>query len=38
MGAIGITFTGVEMALKLLSLALAIGYTAWKWRKDSKQK
>ena len=26
-----ITFANVEVALKLASLILAIGYTAWKW-------
>lgn len=29
--AIGLTFTNVEWTLKITSLLLAIGYTAWKW-------
>lgn len=29
--AIGITFTNVELFLKIASLLLAIGYTSWKW-------
>lgn len=29
--AIGVTFTNVEMFLKIASLVLAIGYTTWKW-------
>jgi len=36
--AIGITFTDVENVLKIVSLLLAIGYTAWKWRSESKKK
>jgi len=29
--AIGLSFTNIELALKIVSLSLAIGYTAWKW-------
>lgn len=36
--AIGITFTNIENILKLLSLALAIGYTVWKWVSEYKKK
>ena len=36
MAAIGITFTNVELTLKIISLLLAIGYTAWKWVKEYK--
>lgn len=39
--AIGISFTTVENTLKIFSLFLAIGYTAWKWaveyKKESKK-
>jgi len=31
---LGITFTGIEIFLKVLTLVLTIGYTIWKWRKD----
>lgn len=34
--AIGITFTNVELTLKIISLLLAIGYTAWKWIREYK--
>lgn len=36
--AISITFTNVENALKITSLILAIGYTAWKWISEYKNK
>ena len=36
--AIGITFTDVESVLKIASLILAIGYTAWKWISEYKKK
>ena len=36
--AIGITFTNLEMVLKLTSLLLAIGYTCWKWINEYKKK
>ena len=29
--AIGVTFLDVEFFLKIMSLSLAISYTAWKW-------
>lgn len=32
LGAIAITLSNVETALKLISLITAIGYTCWKWR------
>ena len=35
--AIGITFTTAENVLKISSLVLAIGYTAWKWRCEYKK-
>jgi len=31
---LGITFTGIEIFLKVLTLVLTISYTIWKWRKD----
>ena len=31
---LGITFTGIEIFLKVLTLVLTISYTLWKWRKD----
>lgn len=36
--AIGITFTDVENTLKIVSLILAIGYTAWKWKSEYKKR
>ncbi len=36
--AIGITFTDVEMILKIVSLSLAIFYTGWKWIYEYKKK
>ena len=36
--AIGITFTDVEMILKVTSLLLAIGYTSWKWVNEYKRR
>ena len=38
MVAIGITFTDIENVLKVASLILAIGYTAWKWRDEYKKR
>ena len=32
LGAIAITLSDVETALKFISLITAIGYTLWKWR------
>lgn len=34
LAAIGITMSGVEWFLKMVSLGLAIGYGVWKWRID----
>ncbi len=36
--AIGVTFTNVELFLKITSLLLAIGYTAWKWIHEYKKR
>lgn len=33
-GAIVITLSNVETLLKIISLGIAIGYGAWKWRAD----
>lgn len=35
--AIGISLTNIELALKILSLLLAIGYTGWKWLHEWKK-
>jgi hypothetical protein len=35
--AIGISFTDVEVGLKIISLMAAIGYTTWKWRSEWKK-
>ena len=34
LGAITVSFLNVENTLKITSLLLAIGYTAWKWRTE----
>lgn len=36
--AIGVTFTNVEVFLKITSLLLAIGYTTWKWISEYKKR
>lgn len=36
--AIGLTFTDIESYLKIISLLLAIGYTAWKWSWEYRKK
>jgi hypothetical protein len=36
-GAIAISFLDVELALKISSLVLAIGYTCWKWHTEWKK-
>lgn len=33
-GAVVITLSNVEIALKIISLGVAIGYGVWKWRVD----
>lgn len=37
LSAIGITLLDVELALKLLSLITAIGYTVYRWYKEWKK-
>ena len=32
--AMGVTLTGVEVGLKILSLAVASGYGIWKWQHE----
>lgn len=36
--AIGITLLNVEMGLKIISLLVAIGYTAWRWFSEYKKR
>ena len=38
LSAIGITFLHIENALKIVSLLIAILYTAWKWYREWKKK
>lgn len=35
--AIGISFTRIELGLKIVSLLAAIGYTVWKWQHEWKK-
>lgn len=37
LSAIGVTLLNVELALKIISLLLAIGYTLWRWYKEWKK-
>lgn len=38
LGAIGFSFTGVELALRISVLVVALGYSIWKWIREVKKK
>lgn len=37
LAAIGLSFTNIELGLKIISLLTAIGYTIWKWQHEWKK-